>query len=194
MRSFLILFLCAVLVAPQVLAANLVFTSEEVIKATERGGIIYNKITVSEAVLDAGRVRKQVIFRGNKSARFAEFENLALAPQQIYAKSLLNSAVAIDDAGVVNYANLPDVNVATAVAQVETKITKRVANNPAITGYGRTKNDVYGSLGLKRTRDARTQAALQQKLSQFQVKASRMQEKLQRVQAQPESDFVASLN
>lgn len=165
---------------PPVHAVQLTFIPEEVKTAVEaeRVGITYNTVKVSDAVLDAGRVRKQVSFRGNKSARFAEFENLGLAPQQLYAKRLLNSAVAIDEQGVVNYAALPDVNVATAVKRVETKVTTRGPNNPAITGYGRNRENVYGGLRAKRAKDARRNAKLAQKLDQFQVKAGRMQEKI----------------
>ena len=142
--------------------------------------IIEKTVTIPQDQLDAGRVRKKVSFRGNKSARFAEFENLGLAPQQVYAKSLLNSAVAVDDSGVVNYADLPSVNPkAKAVTRVETKFTARVPHNPAITGYGRTNQDIYGALGQKRAQDARTQARLQEKLSQFQASnRSRIQEKM----------------
>ena len=147
------------------------FSERKTLSITEK------TIAVPAAVLDNGRIRKQVSFRGNKSARFAEFENLGLAPQQIATKSLLNSAVAIDESGVVNYADLPDINASTAVERVETKITARVHHNPAITGYGRTNQDVYGALNLKRYHDSRTQARLQEKLAHFQAKNSRLKQK-----------------
>lgn len=178
MRSIFILFIAGVMALP-VQAVELTFqTTETVAPTVTRAAINNGTVQVPAAVLDAGRVRKQVNFRGNKSAPFAEFENLALAPQQLYAKGLLNSAVAIDDQGVVNYAQLPDINVATAVNQVETKVTKRSPHNPAIAGYGRTSRDVYGALRAKRVQDKRRQQALSKTLDQFQVKAGRMQEKI----------------
>lgn len=174
--------MCVVMAMPAQ-ALELQFTSsepvlEKVAPVTPAPSIIEKTVHVPQAVLDAGRVRKQVSFRGNKSARFAEFENLSLAPQQLYTKRLLNSAVAIDDEGVVNYAALPDINVATAVERVETKVTKRAPGNPAIAGYGRRSRDVYGALRAKRANDARDNAALAEILDQFQVRAGRMQEKI----------------
>jgi hypothetical protein len=191
MKRLIALLLCTVTTASPAFALELRFETisvdpiiavAETNQTVERVGIREKFAAVPEAVLDAGRVRKVVTFRGNKSARFAEFENLDLAPQQIFAKSLLNSAVAIDDRGVVNYAELPDENpMALAVEKVETKITPRAGNNPAIAGYGRTKGSVYDSLRLKRARDAKSEIALQEKLAQFQVKERRMQEKIARV-------------
>ena len=192
MKSIFILFLSALLMVSPVSAIELEFVSVEavetetpVVAETPRAGITYKLVEVSPAVLDAGRVNKQVIFRGNKSARFGEFDNLALAPQVTYAKGLLNSEKLVDGSGVVNYADLPDVNAATAVSQVETKVTARTANNPAITGYGRNRGDVYGALRLKRAQDAKTEAALQEKLAQFQATPSRMQEKIVRTTVEP---------
>lgn len=164
-------------------AVETVPTKEAVIENQERASISDKFASVPEAVLDAGRVRKVVAFRGNKSARFAEFENLDLAPQQLYAKGLLNSAVSIDEAGVINYAELPDVNpMATAVEQVETKVTARTPNNPAITGYGRSRGNVYGALRLKRAKDAQSNVALMKKLDQFQVTPGRIQDKIVRAE------------
>jgi len=187
MKKLLTLALCVLMSAP--------IGSLEANNFSDRPSysITKNAVTVAASALDAGRVRKQVSFRGNKSARFAEFENLGLAPQQLYAKGLLNSAVAIDTAGVVNYAALPDVNVATAVERVETKVTKRVANNPAIAGYGRTTQNIYGALAAKRAKDARTNAALAQKLDKFQVRAGRMQEKIRRANSNTDA-LIAALN
>ena len=192
MKSIFILFLSALLMVSPVSAIELEFVSVEavetetpVVAETPRAGITYKLVEVSPAVLDAGRVNKQVIFRGNKSARFGEFDNLALAPQVTYSKGLLNSEKLVDGSGVVNYADLPDVNAATAVSQVETKVTARTANNPAITGYGRNRGDVYGALRLKRAQDAKTEAALQEKLAQFQATPSRMQEKIVRTTVEP---------
>ena len=145
------------------------------------------------STLDNGRVSKQVSFRGNKSARFAEFENLDLAPQQVSAKGLLNSSVAAPKVGVVNYADLPDVNVATAVERVETKVTNHERNNPAIAGYGRTTQNIYGALRAKRAKDAQANEALAQKLDQFQVRAGRIQGKIKRVNSDTEA-LVAALN
>ncbi len=186
MKRTFALLLCILTAYSPAFALELKFETTSVAtvpaeETKERDSISDKFAPVPEAVLDAGRVRKVVTFRGNKSVRFAEFENLGLAPQQLYAKSLLNSAVAIDDAGVINYAELPEVNpTATAVEQVETKITSRTPNNPAITGYGRSRGNVYGALRLKRAQDAKSNVALMQKLDQFQVAPGRMQEKIVR--------------
>lgn len=184
MRRLNLFLLSLLFVSSTALAIELNFPqgsiSSDIVTArqAERVGIIYNTVHVPAAVLDAGRVRKQVSFRGNKSARFAEFENLALAPQQVATKRLLNSAVAIDNEGVVNYAALPNDRARTAVKRVETKFTALEPFNPAITGYGRDTREIYGALNFKRNQDARTQARLQDKLSQFQVKRGRITEKL----------------
>lgn len=192
MKRIFALLLCTVTAYSPAFALELKFETiavepidavVETAPPAERDSISEKFAPVPEAVLDAGRVRKVVTFRGNKSVRFAEFENLDLAPQQLYAKSLLNSAVAIDDAGVINYAELPEVNpTATAVEQVETKVTSRTPNNPAITGYGRSRGNVYGALRLKRAQDAQSNVALMQKLDQFQVLPGRMQEKMVRTE------------
>lgn len=192
MKRIFALLLCTVTTYSPAFALELKFettsvetisTQETMKKDEERASISEKFASVPEAVLDAGRIRKVVTFRGNKSARFAEFENLALAPQQLYAKGLLNSAVAIDDAGVVNYADLPAANLtATAVEQVETKVTARTSNNPAITGYGRSRGNVYGALHLKRAKDAQSKVALMKKLDQFQVTPGRIQEKVVRTE------------
>ena len=190
MKRLFALMLCVVTAQTSAMALELKFEAistetptevTETVISPEQTGIHYNVVSVPESKLDAGRVRKTVKFRGNKSVRFAEFENLDLAPQQVYVKGLLNSAVAIDEAGVINYADLPEVNpMAEAVEKVETKVTAREHNNPAITGYGRDNGDVYGALRAKRAQDARGNAELMAKLDQFQVRQGRMQEKLNR--------------
>lgn len=190
MRSLLSAFMAALLITSPVHALALEFTTAEAVSAvevtsiekTERDSIRVKTVEISAAILDAGRVRKVIKFRGNKSVRFAEFENLSLSPQQEHAKGLLNSAKMVANSGVVNYAGLPEVNAqAKAVEQVETKITERGRNNPAIAGYGRTRGGVYGSLNLKRAQDAKAEVALQAKLAQFQASPSRIQEKQIRV-------------
>ncbi len=175
-----------VLFVSPVQAVELTFTTETTPKTevtstekTKRASITRKQVFISEALLDENRVRKVVKFRGNKSVRFAEFENLALAPQQAYAKGLLNAEMAVPKPNVVNFAELPNVNdKARAVKKVETKVTARTHDNPAITGYGRSRGGVYGSLRLKRAKDAKTDLALQAKLNQFQANSGRVQEKL----------------
>ncbi len=175
MQKLLSIILCALFIGSPVNAfQEATNTLDENVTDLSKNRIVYSEVMVPQEVLNYQRIRKQVKFRGNKSIKFAEFENLDLEPQFKYTHGLLNDQPLDEGEGVVNYAQLPDLNDETAVEKVETKKTARAPHNPALAGYARAKQDVYGALALKRANDAKKQANLQAKLDQFQVTTSRI--------------------